>query len=93
MAICPCNEEIEIEVDQFETEEGDVVSCPECGVSLSVIGVAPVEFELIDDDEPVDEDEDEDDDDDDDEDEAAADDDEDDDEWDDDEDEEVDEEI
>jgi len=81
MAICPCNEEVEIEVNQLDAEEGDILSCPECGATLSVIGVSPVEFEL------VDEDDDDDDDDDDDEDEDDEDDEDD---WDDDEDEVVD---
>ena len=80
MAICPCNEEVEIEVNQLDAEEGDILSCPECGVALSVIGVAPVELELIDEeDEDDDDDDDEDDEDDDDDDE-----DDDDEEWDDD---------
>jgi hypothetical protein len=89
MAICPCNEEIEIEVDQLEVEEGDVVTCPECGAALTVLGLAPVELELVDDDDDLvdDEDDDEDDDDEEDDDEDDEDwDDEDDDEWDDDED-------
>lgn len=80
MAICPCNEEVEIEVNQLDAEEGDILSCPECGATLSVIGVSPVEFELIDEDDEDEDDEEDDDEEDDDEEE-----DEDDEDWDDDE--------
>lgn len=68
MAICPCNEEVEIEVNQLDAEEGDILSCPECGATLNVIGVSPVEFELIDEDDDDDDDDEDDDEDDDDED-------------------------
>ncbi len=60
MATCPCNEEVEIDVNPLEAEEGDIVSCPECGATLSIISVSPLEFELIDDDD-LDDDDDEDD--------------------------------
>jgi hypothetical protein len=65
MATCPCNEEVEIDVNPLEAEEGDIVSCPECGATLSIISVSPLEFELIDDDDLDDEDDDDEDEDDD----------------------------
>ena len=54
MAICPeC--EADIDVDEFDVDKGDQISCPECGTDLEVTGVAPVEFDVV-----ADEDEDED---------------------------------
>jgi alpha-aminoadipate carrier protein LysW len=54
MAICPeC--EADIDVDEFDVDKGDQISCPECGTNLEVIAVAPVEFDVA-----SDEDEDED---------------------------------
>lgn len=64
MATCPeCDADLDIE--ETEVEEGDSVSCPDCGESFVVTGTDPLELEMADDD---DEDEDEDDLDDDDED-------------------------
>ena len=58
MATCPeCD--AEIEVDEFDVDKGDLISCPDCGSNLEVIGLSPVELEMADD-----EDDDEDDDDD-----------------------------
>ena len=78
-AICPeCDSPID--VDEFDVDIGDELTCSECGSLLRVSSDSPVEFEVADDDddledddeEPKDEDEagddDEDDDDDDDED-------------------------
>lgn len=70
MAICPeCDEPVVI--DEDEVEEGDIVSCDECGSVLKVISVTPLEFGAVDDDDDEDE-EDEDDLDDDDEDEEEV---------------------
>ena len=70
MATCPECEFDEIDTQEFE--EGDTVSCPECGKSLVVMGPDEVEVadddDLDDDDDDDEDDEDEDDDDDDDED-------------------------
>ncbi len=80
MAICPsCDEDVEFGVNPLDAEEGDIVSCPQCGVTLSVIGVSPLEYELIDDDEDIDDDDEDDDEDDEDDDDWDEDDDEDDD--------------
>jgi alpha-aminoadipate carrier protein LysW len=70
MATCPSCEAPDLEVDEYELEEGELITCPECGTSLEVTGLSPVEFDVVsDDDEDDDDDEDEEDDDDDDEDE------------------------
>ncbi len=59
MATCPeCDAEIEI--DEFDVDKGDLISCPDCGSNLEVTTTSPVELEAVDDD---DEDDDEDDDD------------------------------
>jgi alpha-aminoadipate carrier protein LysW len=58
MATCPeCEEELEI--DEIDVEEGDVISCDQCGSTLRVISIAPLELEAHDEDEEDDEDEEE----------------------------------
>lgn len=43
-SICPeCNEEVFVEA---ESEQGDRVSCDECGSRLVVVGLDPVELDL-----------------------------------------------
>jgi alpha-aminoadipate/glutamate carrier protein LysW len=62
MAICPeC--EADIDVDEFDVDKGDLITCTECGTQLEVISVTPIELDVVsDDDEDEDElDEDEDD--------------------------------
>ena len=60
MPHCPeC--EVLIDLDTDEMEEGELVSCPECGVDLEVISTNPVELRLAED-EDLEEDEDEEDD-------------------------------
>ncbi|HEY3384459.1 MAG TPA: hypothetical protein VGK32_22090 [Vicinamibacterales bacterium] len=45
MATCPeC--EAEVEVDEFDVDKGDLISCPECGSNLEITGVAPVELDV-----------------------------------------------
>ena len=57
MATCPeCD--AEIEVDEFDVDKGDQLSCPDCGSNLEVVSLAPLELDLA-----SDEDEDEEDDD------------------------------
>lgn len=55
MATCPeCD--TEFEVDEFDLDKGDQLSCPECGSNLEVTGLSPVELDLApDDDEDDDE--------------------------------------
>jgi lysine biosynthesis protein LysW len=56
MATCPeCD--AEVDVDEFDVEKGDPVSCQDCGSNLIIASVAPIELELSDED---DEDEDDD---------------------------------
>jgi alpha-aminoadipate carrier protein LysW len=62
MAICPeCD--AEIEVDEFDVDKGDQLSCPECGSNLEVTGLSPIELDLAPDEDDEDEDDDMDDDD------------------------------
>jgi alpha-aminoadipate/glutamate carrier protein LysW len=45
MAACPeCD--AEVEVDEFEVDLGDPLSCPECGQSLVVSSTSPVELDF-----------------------------------------------
>lgn len=57
MVTCPACDG-SIDVDEEDVDEGDTLSCDECGASLKVLGKDPLELESAD--EP-DEDEDEDD--------------------------------
>lgn len=42
--ICPeCSEEVYVDA---ESEQGDVVSCDECGSDLEVVGLDPIELDL-----------------------------------------------
>ena len=51
MANCP-EGDAEIEVDEFDVDKGDQLSCPECGSNLEVTSVAPIELDFaLDDDE------------------------------------------
>jgi alpha-aminoadipate carrier protein LysW len=56
MATCPeCDADLDIE--ETEVEEGDHVSCPDCGESFVVLGTDPLELELDDDDDDEEEEE------------------------------------
>lgn len=63
MPSCPeCETNLDIEMD--EVEEGDVISCEECGTEYEVVGVEPLELArmeegLDEEDEPFAEDEEE----------------------------------
>ena len=49
MVECPqCNADIDVEED--ELDEGDTISCDECGATLTVAGLDPLELEAEDDD-------------------------------------------
>lgn len=51
-SICPeCDEEVYVDAD---AEQGDTVSCDECGASLVVVGLDPVELDIFDEDEAED---------------------------------------
>lgn len=56
MATCPECEYDEIDTEDFEDD--DILSCPECGKKLVVVG--PDEVDLVDADDDLDDDEDED---------------------------------
>lgn len=48
MPNCPeCENELDIELD--EVEEGDVVTCEECGTEYEVVGVDPLELTRVED--------------------------------------------
>jgi alpha-aminoadipate/glutamate carrier protein LysW len=54
MIYCPeC--ETNLDIDEEEVDEGEIVSCPECGSDFEIITVSPIELkpveEEIDDDE------------------------------------------
>ena len=56
-AICPeCDSPID--VDEFDVDIGDELTCSECGSFLRVSNDSPLEFEIADDDDLDDEDED-----------------------------------
>jgi alpha-aminoadipate carrier protein LysW len=60
MATCPeCD--ADIDVDEFDVDKGDLISCAECGTNLEVTSVAPLELEASDDLDDDDDDDDEDD--------------------------------
>ena len=51
-AICPeCDEEVYVDAD---SEQGDRATCDECGSSLVVVGLDPVELDLYEETEEVD---------------------------------------
>lgn len=57
-AICPeCDSPID--VDEFDVDIGDELTCSECGSFLRVASDSPLEFELADDDDLDEEDDDE----------------------------------
>jgi len=42
--ICPeCNEDVYVDAD---SEQGDIVTCDECGSRLEVVGLDPIEVDL-----------------------------------------------
>jgi alpha-aminoadipate/glutamate carrier protein LysW len=58
-AICPeCDSPID--VDEYDVDIGDELTCSECGSFLRVSSDSPLEFELADDDDVDDDDDDED---------------------------------
>jgi alpha-aminoadipate carrier protein LysW len=59
MVICPeCESELDIEED--EVDEGEIVSCTECGSDFEVVAVEPLELTKVEDDDDDEEDDDED---------------------------------
>jgi alpha-aminoadipate/glutamate carrier protein LysW len=42
--VCPeCDEEVYVDA---ESEQGDVVSCEECGADLEIVGLDPIELDV-----------------------------------------------
>lgn len=63
MIACPVCE-VEIDVEEDELDEGDTITCNECGADVRVVSVDPLELEPLEEDEDdeeaeLDEDEDE----------------------------------
>ena len=53
-AVCPeCDEEVYVDAD---SEQGDVVTCDECGADLEVVGLDPIELDLYEGDDDLDDD-------------------------------------
>lgn len=46
MVYCPeCETNLDLEED--EVDEGEIVSCPECGTDFEVITVSPIELKAV----------------------------------------------
>jgi len=58
MVTCPVCE-AEIDIDEEDVDEGDTISCDECGADLKVVSTDPLELESAEEVEEEDEDEDE----------------------------------
>jgi alpha-aminoadipate carrier protein LysW len=59
MVNCP-NCDAVIDLDEDELDEGDTLTCEECGADLSVTGLSPLELETQEDEDEEDEEEEED---------------------------------
>ena len=47
MVLCPdC--ETDLDVQEDEVDEGEIVSCPECGSDFEVVTVSPLELKPVD---------------------------------------------
>ena len=57
MVNCP-NCDALIEVDEDEVDEGDTLTCEECGADLTVVGLGPLELETTEDEEEEEEEDD-----------------------------------
>ncbi len=57
MVNCPKCDAV-IDVDEDELDEGDTLTCDECGANLSVAGLDPLELEPVDDEDEEEEEED-----------------------------------
>ena len=44
-AICPACD-AEVPIDEFDVDKGEIISCPECGADLEVVGLMPVDLAL-----------------------------------------------
>jgi alpha-aminoadipate carrier protein LysW len=49
---CPeCSEDVYVDAD---SEQGDVISCDECGTELEIVGLDPVELDIYEESDPDD---------------------------------------
>ena len=56
MVVCPeCESDLDFEED--EVDEGEVVSCPECGTDFEVVAIEPLQLSRVEDEGIVDEEE------------------------------------
>jgi alpha-aminoadipate carrier protein LysW len=56
MVLCPeCDSDLDIEED--EVDEGEIVSCPECGTEFEVVTTTPLELNRVAEEEDEEEDE------------------------------------
>lgn len=52
---CPeCEADVHVDID---SDKGDIVTCDECGTELEVVGLDPVELDIVEGDEDLDDDE------------------------------------
>ncbi|MDQ6787403.1 MAG: hypothetical protein M3033_11410 [Acidobacteriota bacterium] len=43
-SVCPeCSEDVYVDAD---SEQGDVISCDECGTELEIVGLDPIELDI-----------------------------------------------
>lgn len=45
--LCPACD-AEIEIDDLDVDRGEKIGCPECGVTLTVLRVSPIELDIAD---------------------------------------------
>ena len=54
---CPeCEADVHVDTD---VDKGEIVECEECGVQLEIVGLDPVELDIVEEEDDEDEDEDE----------------------------------
>ena len=46
----------DLDVDEYDVDKGDLLSCPECGTNLEVVSVSPLELESTQEDDDEDDD-------------------------------------
>lgn len=51
---CPeCDADVHVDID---VDKGETVNCEECGIGLEVVGLDPVELDIVQDEDPDDDD-------------------------------------